>query len=463
MFEKVLVLNRGEIACRILRTLRRLGIRSVAVYSDADAAAPHVRQADEAVRLGPAPVRESYLELSRVEAAIRETGANAVHPGYGLLSESSSLARAVAEAGAVFVGPSPEALELLGDKLSARSLARSVGVVPPPGSPNPIDPNDLASLDAEAERAGYPIILKAAAGGGGIGMLVVRDATELARAARTCADRAQQAFGDGRVYLERYLERPHHVEVQILFDAHGHGVTLGERECSVQRRHQKVLEESPCAAPFFQGAEGAARRERLFESALRIARAANYVGAGTVEFVVDGAGNAYFLEVNARLQVEHPVTELVTGVDLVEWQLRVAAGEPLSEELSKLRPSGHAVEVRLYAEDPARNFMPQPGRIARLQFPSGLAGVRIDAGVEEGGEVTTYYDPLLAKVIAHAGTRDEAIARLKAALVATELELLGPKGPRASNLKWLAALLDNPEFAAGNYDTGLLERAKVAS
>ncbi|HWA71230.1 MAG TPA: biotin carboxylase N-terminal domain-containing protein [Polyangiaceae bacterium] len=458
MFQKVLILNRGEIACRIARTCKRLGVRVVAVYSDADEKAPHVGLADEAVRLGPAPVRDSYLNLDAVLAALKTTGAEALHPGYGLLSESPALARAVESAGATFIGPSPEALERLGDKLSARALARSVGVEPPPGSAEAIDPEDTARLAAEAERIGLPLIVKAAAGGGGIGMLVVRDAGELARAAKTCTDRARQAFADGRVYLERYLERPRHVEVQIFVDAAGSAVALGERECSVQRRHQKIIEESPCAAGLFAGQPGEARRTALFEKALAVVRAANYRGAGTVEFVIDAQGQPYFLEVNARLQVEHPVTEMVTGLDLVELQLRIAAGEPLPESVRNNRRSGHAIEARLYAEDPARGFLPQPGRLERLAFPQNMPGIRVDTGFVEGGEVTQHYDPLIAKIIAHAETRAEASARLDRALAATEIRLMGPKSVRQTNLELLRRVLASPEFEAGEYDTGLVER-----
>ena len=458
MFQKVLILNRGEIACRIARTCRRLGIRVVAVYSDADANAPHVELADEAVRLGPPPVRDSYLNLDAVLGALRSTGAQAVHPGYGLLSESPALARAVQGAGCTFIGPSPEALERLGDKLSARALARSVGVEPLPGSPDAIGPEGGARLAAEAERLGMPLIVKAAAGGGGIGMLVVREAGELARAAKTCAERAQQAFADGRVYLERYLERPRHVEVQILVDGLGNAVALGERECSVQRRHQKIIEESPCAALVFAGENGEVRRQDLFARALAVVRAAQYCGAGTVEFVIDAEGRPYFLEVNARLQVEHPVTEMVVGLDLVELQLRIAAGESLSESERARRPAGHAVEARLYAEDPARGFLPQPGRLERLAFPENLAGVRVDTGFVEGGEVTQHYDPLIAKIIAHGGTRAEALERLDRALAATELRLMGPKGPRRTNLELLRRVLAHPDFVSGEYDTGLVDR-----
>jgi acetyl-CoA carboxylase biotin carboxylase subunit/3-methylcrotonyl-CoA carboxylase alpha subunit len=463
MFRKILILNRGEIACRVLRTARRLGIATVAVYSDADASLPHVKQADEAVRLGPAAVKDSYLNLEAVVAAIRSSGAEAVHPGYGLLSESPRLARAVADAGAVFIGPSPDTLERLGDKISARALARSVGVEPPPGSASPLDANDRAAIEREAERVGYPVIVKAAAGGGGIGMLVVREAAELARAVKTCSDRARQAFSDDRVYLERYLEKPRHIEVQVLVDREGNAVALGERECSVQRRHQKVLEESPSPAAFFSGGDGAQRRAALFASAISVVRAANYEGAGTVEFVFDANGNAFFLEVNARLQVEHPVTEMVTSLDLVEHQLRIAAGEPLASEVLAAKPSGHAVEVRVYAEDPSKNFMPQPGRLSLFEFPNELEGVRVETGFEAGAEVTPYYDPLLAKVIAHGETREAAMARLDAALAKTRIELVGPKGPRVTNVAWLCTVLADSALRAGDYDTGICERLGARS
>ncbi|HET9929059.1 MAG TPA: biotin carboxylase N-terminal domain-containing protein [Polyangiaceae bacterium] len=463
MFRKILVLNRGEIACRILRTCRRLGVATVAVYSDADAALPHVKQADSAVRLGPAPVKDSYLNLDAIVEAIRSSGAEAVHPGYGLLSESPRLARAVADTGAVFIGPKPEILERLGDKISARALARSVGVEPPPGSASPLDPSDAEAVAAEAERVGYPVIVKAAAGGGGIGMLVVREASELARAVKTCTDRARQAFSDDRVYLERYLERPRHIEVQILVDRAGNGVALGERECSVQRRHQKVLEESPSPASFFTGEAGEQRRQALFAKALRVVHAANYEGAGTVEFVCDASGSAYFLEVNARLQVEHPVTEMVTGLDLVEQQLCIACGEELRHDVQAVARNGHAVEVRIYAEDPSKNFLPQPGRIETFAFPMTFEGVRIESGFEAGAEVTPYYDPLLAKLIAHGATREIALERLDAALEATQIALVGPKGPRATNLAWLRQVLAEPMLRTGDYDTGLADRVGARS
>jgi 3-methylcrotonyl-CoA carboxylase alpha subunit len=450
------VANRGEIACRVLRTAERLGVPTVAVFSDADVGLPHVALADEAIRLGPPPVKESYLDVGALVAAIRDTGADAVHPGYGLLSESAVFAEAVAEAGAVFVGPSPSALRALGDKIAARNSARAVGLEPPPGSDGPVDPADGAGLLAQAERIGFPVLVKAAGGGGGIGMQVARSADELVAAAKTASDRGRQAFLDARVYLERYLDRPRHIELQMIRDRHGTAVCLGERECSVQRRHQKVVEESPSPAAFLQGPPGEARRRELAERASALLASVDYTGVATVELVADASGALYFLEVNARLQVEHPVTELVTGLDLVELQLRVAAGEPLPVEATAATTRGHAVEARLYAEDPSKGFMPQPGRIERFRLPEGVGGVRVDAGYAEGGEVTPHYDPLMAKVSAHGATRDEAIERLRAALAGTEVALAGPRGPRATNLPLLLAVLDHPDFRSGEYDTGLL-------
>lgn len=458
MFKKVLVANRGEIACRIFRTCERLGIPTVAVFSDADVLSPHVAEADEAIRIGPGKVTESYLNIPAIMAAIADVGADAVHPGYGLLSERRAFADAVTSAGATFIGPPSEALEAFGDKIKARQLARGTGVSPPPGSDEPVDPKDDARLTAEAERIGYPILIKAAAGGGGIGMQIVREASELERAAQTCADRGAQAFGDGRIYLERYLDQPRHIEVQVFCDAHGNAVALGERECSVQRRHQKIIEESPSPAAFFQGAEGEARRQALFASALAVVRAASYRGAGTVEFVANAQGELFFLEVNARLQVEHPVTELVTGLDLVELQLAVAAGQALPAAALSAKPSGHAIEVRLYAEDPDKGFMPQPGRLDAVELPENLPGVRIDSGVVAGQEVTPFYDPMLAKIAAHGRTRAEALERLLGALAACKVTLNGPKGPRTTNLAFLQKVLTSPEFQSGTYDTGLVDR-----
>ena len=457
MFNKVLVANRGEIACRIFRTCERLGIPTVAVFSDADVLSPHVAQADEAIRIGPAKVSESYLNIAAILAAISDVGADCVHPGYGLLSERRAFADAVTESGATFIGPPSAALEAFGDKIKARKVALGVGVSPPPGSEQPVDPKDSAQLKAEAERIGLPLLIKAAAGGGGIGMQIVRELAELERAAQTCADRSLSAFGDGRIYLERYLEGPRHIEVQVFCDAHGQAVALGERECSVQRRHQKIIEESPSPANFFSGPSGAERRSKLWSAALAVVRAADYRGAGTVEFVANAAGELYFLEVNARLQVEHPVTELVTGLDLVELQLRVAAGEALPPQALTPNLVGHAIEVRLYAEDPQKGFLPQPGQLRRFDLPSDLPGVRIDSGVIAGQEITPHYDPMLAKVAAHGATRAEALERLEGALGACQIELLGPNGPRATNLAFLQKLLSSAEFRSGQYDTSLVE------
>ena len=457
MFRKLLVANRGEIACRIFRTCERLGIPTVAVFSDADVLSPHVAQADEAIRIGPAKVSESYLSIPAILAAINDVGADCVHPGYGLLSERRAFADAVTESGATFIGPPSAALDAFGDKIKARQVARSVGVSPPPGSEQPVDPKDGPTLKAEAERIGLPLLIKAAAGGGGIGMQIVRDSGDLERAAQTCADRGLSAFGDGRIYLERYLDHPRHIEVQIFCDAHGNAVALGERECSVQRRHQKIIEESPSPAGFFSGQGGAERRAKLFQAALSVVRAADYRGAGTVEFVADAAGELYFLEVNARLQVEHPVTELVTGLDLVELQLRVAAGEALPTAALSPELRGHAIEVRLYAEDPQKGFLPQPGILQRFELPSGLPGIRIDSGVIAGQEITPHYDPMLAKIAAHGETREQALARLEAALAACRIELVGPKGPRATNLEFLQKVLKSEPFRSGEYDTSLAE------
>jgi acetyl-CoA carboxylase biotin carboxylase subunit/3-methylcrotonyl-CoA carboxylase alpha subunit len=457
VFRKILVANRGEIACRVMRTCRRLGIATVAVYSEADAGAPHVRAADEAVPIGPPPVAESYLRVERIVEAARATGAEAVHPGYGLLSESAAFAEAVATAGLRFIGPSPAALRAFGDKLRALAIAREAGLVAPPGSDGPVDPADEAALVALGERIGFPLLVKAAGGGGGIGMQVVESARSIARAARACADRGRAAFADDRIYLERHIAAPKHIEVQILCDAHGEAVALGERECSLQRRHQKIVEEAPSAAPFFRGADGAARRRALHEAAVRIARHAGYVNAGTVELVADARGELYFLEVNARLQVEHCVTEMCTGLDLVEHQLRVAAGEPLAPEVREAELRGHAVEVRVYAEDPARRFVPQPGRITKLRWPEPRSWLRVETGVEEGMEITPYYDPMIAKLVAFGSDRAEAVARLDAALGETVLELAGPAGPARTNVDFCRELLRTQAFADGSYDTRLAE------
>jgi len=455
VFGRVLIANRGEIAVRIERTLRRLGVESVAVYSDGDAGAPHVRGADRAVRLGPTPARESYLNAERVIEAARHSGAEAVHPGYGFLSESAELARACAEAGLVFVGPGPEAMALLGDKVAAKQAADAAGVPILPGlSGERLSDEEILAWAGEAE---LPLLLKAAAGGGGKGMRVVSSLAELEEAIGAARREALGAFGDDRLLVERYVAASRHIEVQVLADSHGNVVHLGERECSLQRRHQKVVEESPSPVV------GPELRERMGAAAVALAREAGYVNAGTVELIAerDDPGAFFFLEVNARLQVEHPVTEEVTGLDLVEQQLRVAAGEELGFGQEDVRLEGHAVEARLYAEDPAHGFLPSAGRIVAYREPAGTAAgpgaarsaaLRIDSGVAAGTEVGTDYDPMLAKLISHAPDREGALATLGRGL--GETELLGP----VTNGPYLRALLSRPEVRAGELDTGLIER-----
>jgi acetyl-CoA carboxylase biotin carboxylase subunit/3-methylcrotonyl-CoA carboxylase alpha subunit len=457
-FEKVLIANRGEIARRVIRTCKRLGVRTVAVYSEADRGAPHVEDADEAVLVGPAPAKDSYLNSEAIVAAIRSTGAQAVHPGYGFLSEKPAFARAVTAAGAVFVGPPPEVLQAFGDKMKARHVALSVGTRPVPGTDEPVaieTPEGVAHAKRVASEVGYPVIVKAVGGGGGIGMQVVAAEDGLDRALKSCSDRGKAAFADARVFLERYVDRPRHIEVQVMCDAHGAAFALGERECSMQRRHQKIVEETPSPASFFAGEEGETRRRALCEAALRVVKKAGYVGAGTCEFIADASGELFFLEVNARLQVEHPVTEMVTGLDLVELQLRVAAGERLGD-LSQVRRRGHAVEARVYAEDPSKGFIPKPGAIAELAWGGGggeaqTEHLRIEAGVRAGSQVTPFYDPMIAKVVAWGNTRDEALATLDGALAGTVL------GPCVTNLAFLRKVIADPEFRAGQYDTKLAE------
>jgi acetyl-CoA carboxylase biotin carboxylase subunit/3-methylcrotonyl-CoA carboxylase alpha subunit len=461
MFGKVLIANRGEIACRIARTCRRLGIRTVAVYSDADKGALHVEQADQAVGIGPPPVKDSYLRAGAIVAAAKDTGAEAVHPGYGLLSESSAFAREVRAAGLFFIGPSEEALEALGDKMKARQVAAAAGVPAVPGLDEPLPDDEALAVRVArecADRIGYPVLVKAVGGGGGIGMQVAEVADKLERALKSCADRARAAFGDRRVYIERYLGSPRHIEVQGLADGRGRTVSLGERECSVQRRHQKIIEESP--SPLFVGDEGQAKRVRLEQAALAIFRQVQYAGAGTCEFIVDDASRPYFLEVNARLQVEHPVTEMCTGIDLVEEQLRIAAGESLSDEVAAKAGvrDGHAIEMRIYAEDPSRSFLPQPGKLERLVWPKTEDNLRVETGVRQGDTITPFYDPLLAKIVAHGRDRADAIFRLDRALAATEIELLGPKGVARTNLEFGREVLASEAFRSGVYDTHLAER-----
>ncbi|WP_144718284.1 acetyl/propionyl/methylcrotonyl-CoA carboxylase subunit alpha [Agrococcus jejuensis] len=445
VLQKVLIANRGEIAVRIVRTLDRLGIASVAVHSDADADAPHVRAAGESVRLGPADARQSYLAIDRVIAAARETGADAIHPGYGFLAESAAFARACADAGIVFIGPTPEAIDTMGDKIRARAAVEARGVATVPGIAEP--GLDDAALVAGAERVGYPVLVKPSAGGGGKGMHRVDDPADLPAALAQARREAAAAFGDDTLFVERFVANPRHVEVQVLADQHGHVIHLGERECSLQRRHQKVIEEAP--SPLLTPAQRAA----IGEAARETARSVGYVGAGTVEFIVSGdqPDEPFFMEMNTRLQVEHPVTEAVTGIDLVEQQLRVAAGEQLGIRQEDVRLDGHAIEARVYAEDPAAGFLPTGGEVLLARWPQG-PGVRVDAGIETGSEVSSSYDPMLAKVIAHARTRAEAIERLDAALATTHV--LGV----TTNVPFLRTLLAEPAVAAGELDTGLIDR-----
>jgi acetyl-CoA/propionyl-CoA carboxylase biotin carboxyl carrier protein len=444
-FDTVLVANRGEIAVRVIRTLRAMGIRSVAVYSDADARARHVREADTAVRLGPAPARESYLDIEKVVAAAVRTGARAVHPGYGFLSENAAFAAALAEAGIVFLGPPAKAIEIMGDKIAAKNTVAAFDVPVVPGIARP-GLTDAELIDA-ATDIGYPVLVKPSAGGGGKGMRLVEEPSALPAALASARREAASAFGDDTLFLERFVTRPRHIEVQILADQFGHVIHLGERECSLQRRHQKVIEEAP--SPLLD----AATRARIGAAACNTARSVNYVGAGTVEFIVsaDRPDEFFFMEMNTRLQVEHPVTELVTGIDLVECQVRIAAGQKLAVNQDELRLVGHAIEARVYAEDPGRGFLPTGGTVLDLSEPEG-AGVRVDSGLRIGTVVGSDYDPMLSKVIAHAADRDAALAKLDRALGDTVL--LGV----TSNIEFLRFLLADPNVVAGRLDTGLLDR-----
>jgi acetyl-CoA carboxylase biotin carboxylase subunit len=440
---KTLVANRGEIARRIFRTLRHMGVASVAVYSDADARAPHAADADEAVRIGPAPSLESYLDIDRILAAAAAVGADAIHPGYGFLAENAEFAARCADAGLLFIGPPVEAIRQMGSKIAARTIMGDAGVPVVPGASG-AGFDDAALLKA-AQRVGLPVLIKASAGGGGKGMRLVRDAAALPDGLAAARREAQRAFGDDTLLLERYFDAPRHVELQIFGDAHGNLVHLFERECSIQRRFQKIIEESPSPAL------DAALRARMGAAAVSAGKAIGYTGAGTVEFLLDRDGQFYFLEVNTRLQVEHPVTEAITGLDLVELQLRVAEGEPLPFGPDDVRLDGHAFEARLYAEDPAVDFLPAIGRIALWQ-PAPLAGVRYDSGIEVGAEVSVHYDPLLAKIIAHGSDRAEARERLIAAL-----RRLGVGGV-TTNRDFLLAVLTHPAFAAGQIDTHFIDR-----
>ncbi|MGX1546008.1 acetyl/propionyl/methylcrotonyl-CoA carboxylase subunit alpha [Streptomyces adustus] len=445
MFDTVLVANRGEIAVRVIRTLRALGVRSVAVFSDADADARHVREADTAVRIGPPSAAESYLSVERLLEAAARSGAQAVHPGYGFLAENAGFARACAEAGLAFIGPPADAISLMGDKIRAKETVRAAGVPVVPGSSGS-GLTDAELADA-AREIGMPVLLKPSAGGGGKGMRLVREPSALADEIAAARREARTSFGDDTLLVERWIDRPRHIEIQVLADAHGNVVHLGERECSLQRRHQKIVEEAPSVLL------DEATRAAMGEAAVQAARSCGYRGAGTVEFIVPGndPSSYYFMEMNTRLQVEHPVTELITGIDLVEWQLRVAAGEPLPFAQDDIRLTGHAVEARICAEDPARGFLPSGGTVLRLAEPQG-DGVRTDSGLSEGTEVGSLYDPMLSKVIAYGPDRATALRRLRAALADTVT--LGVP----TNAGFLRRLLAHPAVVAGELDTGLVER-----
>ena len=443
MFSRILIANRGEIACRVIRTARRLGIGTVAVHSEADDGAPHTRMADEAVAIGPAPAAESYLNVDALLDAVRRTGAEAVHPGYGFLSESAAFAEALAGAGVGFIGPPAPAIAAMGDKLAARRIAADAGVAVIPGTGEAVACAEEAA--AAARAIGYPLMIKAAAGGGGKGMRLVRDPAALAGSMASAVNEAEAAFGDGRVFVERFIEDPRHIEIQILADGAGNVVHLGERECSIQRRHQKVIEEAP--SPLLDEAT----REAMGAQACALARAVDYRSAGTVEFVADQTGAFYFLEMNTRLQVEHPVTEMTTGIDLVEQQIRIAAGETLAMAQGDVKPRGWALECRLYAEDPARGFVPSVGRLVRYREPAGSATVRVDAGVEEGSEISVFYDPMIAKLVACGPDRAAAIATMRDALDRYELRGV------AHNAGFLNAVLGRRRFAEGRLSTSFIE------
>ncbi|MDI3328343.1 MAG: acetyl-CoA carboxylase biotin carboxylase subunit [Alicyclobacillaceae bacterium] len=441
-FQKILIANRGEIARRVIRTCRKMGIQTVAVYSDADRDAPHVREADEAVWIGPPPVAQSYLRIDAILDAARQTGAEAIHPGYGFLSENGEFAARCEEAGLVFIGPSPEVITAMGSKIEARRRMKEAGVPVVPGGEGAVE--SLEQALALAEEIGYPVMLKASAGGGGIGMSLVRSPEELTKAYESTRTRSRNYFGDEAVFLEKFVENPRHIEVQVAADGKGRVVHLFERECSVQRRHQKVIEESP--SPFLDEE----KRARLTDAAVRGAAAIGYRNLGTMEFIFDGEGNFYFLEMNTRLQVEHPVTEMITGLDLVEWQIRIAAGEPLPLDQDRISRRGAAIECRVYAEDPVR-FLPSPGTVTALEWPGD---VRVDAGVEAGSAVTPYYDPLIAKIIAWGESRAEATERLERALESVRID--GIK----TNVPMLLEVLRSEPFRRGTYTTELVQRLR---
>ncbi|MBA4052011.1 MAG: methylcrotonoyl-CoA carboxylase [Erythrobacter sp.] len=447
MITKLLIANRGEIACRIIRTARAMGIATVAVYSDADAKALHVRSADEAVHIGPSPAAESYLVGAKIIAAAKQTGADAIHPGYGFLSENADFAQAVLDAGLIWVGPKPSSIRAMGLKDAAKQLMRSAGVPVTPG----YDGSDqsVERLTKEAEAIGYPVLIKAVAGGGGKGMRKVDAPADFAAALESCRREAKASFGNDEVLLEKWITSPRHIEVQVFGDSHGNVVHLFERDCSLQRRHQKVIEEAP--APGMDEAT----REAICAAAVRAAKAVDYEGAGTIEFIADAseglrADRIFFMEMNTRLQVEHPVTEEITGVDLVEWQLRVASGEPLPKRQEELSINGHAIEARIYAEDPAKGFLPSIGKLDRFDFHAGGGGVRFDTGVEQGSEISPYYDPMIAKAIIHAASRDLAIGKIRHILSETEIY------PVKNNTGFVVALLEDETFVAGEMTTSLI-------
>jgi propionyl-CoA carboxylase alpha chain len=442
MFKKILIANRGEIACRVIKTARKMGIKTVAVYSEADKDALHVEMADEGVLIGPPPTAQSYLKIDRILQACKDTSAEAVHPGYGFLSENPTFAQALAQEGIAFIGPNIEAIDSMGDKITSKKLAQEASVNTIPGYMDIIKDADQAVEIAAS--VGYPVMLKASAGGGGKGMRLAWNDAECRDGFERATSEARSSFGDERVFIEKYIQEPRHIEIQIIADKHGNVVYLGERECSLQRRHQKVIEEAP--SPFLDEAT----RKAMGEQACALARAVNYESAGTVEFVVDAQRNFYFLEMNTRLQVEHPVTEYVTGLDLVELMIRVAAGEKLPFTQADIKLKGWAIEARVYAEDPFRNFLPSIGRLVRYMPPQESELVRVDTGVYEGGEVSMYYDPMIAKLITYGGTRDRAISHMREAL--NEFHIRGV----SHNISFLAALLNHPRYVTGRMTTNMI-------
>ena len=448
MFKKILIANRGEIACRVAATARRLGIRTVAVYSQADAQSQHVAMCDDSVLIGPAPAKESYLKMERIISAARDTGAEAIHPGYGFLSENEAFAAACEASGIVFIGPPVSAIRAMGSKSAAKALMEKARVPLVPGYHGERQESDF--LRQQADAIGYPVLLKASAGGGGKGMRIVERSEDFEAALASCKREAINSFGDDRVLVEKYLQRPRHIEIQVFADTQGNYVYLFERDCSVQRRHQKVLEEAPAPGMTPE------RRQAMGEAAVNAARAVGYVGAGTVEFIANQDGSFYFMEMNTRLQVEHPVTELITGTDLVEWQLRVAAGEPLPLQQQDVHIDGHAIEARIYAENPEKGFLPSTGTLLHLRLPDAVnfaqGHVRIDAAVRQGDAITPHYDPMIAKLIVHGDDRSQALARMQQALNA--IEIVGP----STNVAFLSRLIATPAFAGAELDTGLIER-----